>query len=36
MNKLDTHLTNLKTLLNDQINYNLKFKTINGKLLFIE
>jgi len=35
MNKLDTHLTNLKTLLNDQINYNLKFKTINGKLLFI-
>ena len=35
INKLDTHLTNLKNLLKDSFNYDLKFKTNAGVLTFI-
>ncbi len=35
INKLDTHLTNLKNLLKDSFNYDLKFKTNSGVLTFI-
>ena len=35
INKLDTHLTNLKTLLKVQLNYNLNFKSSGGILRFL-
>ena len=35
INKLDTHLTNLKNLLKNSFNYDLKFKTNSGVLTFI-
>jgi len=35
INKLDTHLTNLKTLLSDHFNYKLKFSSNNGLLKFL-
>jgi hypothetical protein len=34
LNKLDTHLTNLKNTLRDSLNYNLIFKSVRGNLKF--
>ena len=31
INKLDTHLTNLKNLINEKLEYQINFKTIDGK-----
>ena len=35
INKLDTHLTNLKTVLQDHFNYELKFSSNSGLLKFL-
>lgn len=35
INKLDTHLTNLKNLINEKLGYQVNFKTIEGKLYLI-
>lgn len=35
MNKLDTHLTNLKNVIHESFNYELMLKTINGRLIII-
>jgi len=35
MNKLDTHLTNLKSYINSEINLNLNISTIKGRLTLI-
>lgn len=35
MNKLDTHLTNLKKVIYESFNYEVMLKTINGKLIII-
>ena len=32
MNKLDTHLTNLKSYINSELNLNLNISTIKGRL----
>lgn len=34
LNKLDTHLTNLKTILKDSLKYNLNFKSVSGLIKF--
>jgi len=34
LNKLDTHLTNLKNILKDSLNYNLNFKSVSGRIKF--
>jgi len=34
LNKLDTHLTNLKNTLRDSLNYNLIFKSVSGNIKF--
>ena len=35
MNKLDTHLTNLKKVIYENFNYEIILKTVNGKLIII-
>lgn len=35
INKLDTHLTNLKTLLREKLNYDFKFISNQGKIKFL-
>ena len=35
LNKLDTHLTNLKNTLRDSLNYNLIFKSVSGNIKFL-
>ena len=35
INKLDTHLTNLKNLINEKLEYQINFKTIDGKIYLI-
>ena len=35
INKLDTHLTNLKSLLRDELNYDFKFISSQGKIKFL-
>ena len=35
INKLDTHLTNLKNLINEKLGYQANFKTIEGKIYLI-
>ena len=35
INKLDTHLTNLKNLIDQKLGYHLNFKTIEGKIYLI-
>jgi len=35
INKLDTHLTNLKNLINQKLGYHFNFKTIEGKIFLI-
>ena len=35
INKLDTHLTNLKNLFKDNLNYDLNFKSNSGNLTFL-
>ena len=35
INKLDTHLTNLKNLINEKLGYQTNFKTIEGKIYLI-
>ena len=35
INKLDTHLTNLKNLLQEHFDYTIKFKSNQGKIIFL-
>jgi len=35
LNKLDTHLTNLKNLLKESLDFNLSFRSISGKIKFL-
>ena len=35
INKLDTHLTNLKNLIKEKLGYQINFKTIGGKIYLI-
>jgi len=35
LNKLDTHLTNLKNLLKESLDFDLSFKSISGKIKFL-
>ena len=35
INKLDTHLTNLKNLINEKLEFQINFKTIDGKIYLI-